>query len=80
MPQDVDPIISEDYVVLRFEFYVIPTGVTIYETYNPGAVVRLWGRNSGCEWRLLWEGAPEKCDASARTFRPPIRNIKDTIK
>ncbi|KAI4457269.1 f-box/tpr repeat protein pof3 [Holotrichia oblita] len=79
MTQDIEEIPSQDYITLRFEAAVIPTAVVIYETYNPGSVVRIWGRHTGEQWIILWEGKPEKCPQTSRNFSPPIRQISDLI-
>lgn len=80
MPQDVGPIVSEDFIIVKYEQPVMATGIKIYETYNPGAVVRIWGGNTNKSWHLLWEGPPEICEQSSRQFMPPIRVIRELIK
>ncbi|CAH8682697.1 unnamed protein product [Schistosoma rodhaini] len=40
-PDDNDNYTSEDYVDLYFDIPVIPLCLQIYETYNPGAIVRI---------------------------------------
>ncbi|KAK4874419.1 hypothetical protein RN001_013779 [Aquatica leii] len=79
MPHDVDPIPSEDFVTVRFEYAVFPKDVFIYETYHPGAVVRIWGRKYGNPWNLLWKGPPQTCPVASRKYSPPIRQIKELI-
>ncbi|KRT78169.1 F-box domain-containing protein [Oryctes borbonicus] len=79
MTQDVEEIPCQDYITLRFEAAVIPTAVIIYETYNPGAVVRIWARHTGENWLILWEGKPEICEQTSRYFSPPIRQISNLI-
>ncbi|KAK5640888.1 hypothetical protein RI129_009435 [Pyrocoelia pectoralis] len=79
MPQDVDRIPSEDFVTVRFKHGVFPENVHIYETYNPGAVVRLWGHLVSNPWLLLWEGDPQVCLPVARRFSPPIRQVKELV-
>ncbi|XP_018329735.1 F-box/LRR-repeat protein 4 isoform X2 [Agrilus planipennis] len=79
MPQDADPVIAEDYVSVKFEYPVFPDLIIIYETYNPGAVVRLWGRMTGNSWKLLWEGPPQLCTQTSRKFTVKIKKIPNTI-
>uniref|UniRef100_A0A094ZWW4 F-box/LRR-repeat protein 4 n=1 Tax=Schistosoma haematobium TaxID=6185 RepID=A0A094ZWW4_SCHHA len=65
-PDDNDNYTSEDYVDLYFDVPVIPVCLQIYETYNPGAIVRI----SACyrrqpenspvnmrklQWTTLWK-------------------------
>lgn len=84
MPQDRDPIVSEDYIIVKFEQAVIATRIIIYETYNPGAVVRIWGGKGRGFWTLLWQGAPQSCTrespCKAVPFAPKIRVVQDLIQ
>ncbi|GJQ85449.1 putative F-box LRR-repeat protein [Trypoxylus dichotomus] len=79
MTQDVEEVPCQDYITLRFEAAVIPTAVIIYETFNPGAVVRIWARHTGESWLILWEGKPQICPQTSRNFSPPIRQISNLI-
>lgn len=63
---------------ISFEESVYPFRISVYETYNPGAVVRIWAKNDlGCKkkWELLWEGEPTKVEHIPRIFSPVIRII-----
>ncbi|ELT87655.1 hypothetical protein CAPTEDRAFT_180630, partial [Capitella teleta] len=78
---------SKDFIELWFEREVFPTKVEIFETYNPGAVVRIlacdnqsknFNGNGASEkkqlnvrWFVLWEGFPEAVDGS-RCFSPNL--------
>lgn len=65
----------------RFDAAVIPKNVIIYETFNPGAIVRIWARMTGCTWKILYEAPPENVNQnSVRKFMPPINKINETIK
>nr|XP_971231.2 PREDICTED: F-box/LRR-repeat protein 4 [Tribolium castaneum] len=79
MPQESDPLGAEDYVTLGFERAVVPRDVCIYETYNPGAVVRIWGRFTELHWKLLWEGPPQVCAEESRKFHPTIKKYNCLI-
>lgn len=75
--KDQPSLSFHDFIVVSFEHFVIPKQIKIYETYNPGAVIRLFAY---CElsknWNLLWESislAP--VEKKAREFCPLIRNI-----
>ncbi|RVE51684.1 hypothetical protein evm_003656 [Chilo suppressalis] len=74
VPQNSGPIASQDYVEVSFERTVYPMEVSVFETYNPGALVRIWARGSSA-WMLLWEGEPEFVGDTPRIFSPPIRQI-----
>ncbi|CAH1638101.1 unnamed protein product [Spodoptera littoralis] len=74
MPQNASAITSQDFVEVSFEKAVYPLEVSIFETYNPGALVRIWALGPTA-WMLLWEGEPEYVGDTPRIFSPPIRQI-----
>ncbi|CAB3261282.1 unnamed protein product [Arctia plantaginis] len=74
MPQNANAITSQDFVEVSFEKVVYPLEVSIFETYNPGALVRIWARGPST-WILLWEGEPEYVGDTPRIFSPPIRQL-----
>ncbi|XP_026492284.2 F-box/LRR-repeat protein 4 [Vanessa tameamea] len=74
MPQNSSIIPSQDFVEVSFERAVYPLEVAIFETYNPGALVRIWALGP-TSWMLLWEGEPEYAGDTTRIFSPPIRQI-----
>lgn len=80
MPEYRDPIESEDYIIVNFEEPVLATRISIYESFNPGAVVRIWGGKSGGNWYLLWQGAPQKDRSESRPFSPKLKIIHDLIQ
>lgn len=81
MPQDRDSIISEDYIIIKFEQPVLASRILIYETFHPGAVVRIWGGRGRGFWSLLWQGAPRKhIGQRLEPFSPELRIIQDLIQ
>jgi len=64
---------------LQFLEAVYPFRVSVYETYNPGSVVRIWAGVQHQEhrwlWRLLWEGEPQHVGHTPRVFSPMIQTI-----
>uniref|UniRef100_A0A8D8V7U4 F-box/LRR-repeat protein 4 n=1 Tax=Cacopsylla melanoneura TaxID=428564 RepID=A0A8D8V7U4_9HEMI len=80
MPQNFGPIVSQDYIDLSFEVAVFPFSVRIYETYNPGSVVRIWAGDRCGRWKVLWEGAPQAVSTGSRVFRPRIKPINFPTK
>ncbi|XP_050666689.1 F-box/LRR-repeat protein 4 isoform X5 [Leptidea sinapis] len=79
MPQNAPAIQSQDFVEVSFRTLVFPSEVAIFETYNPGALVRIWALGP-LEWLLLWEGEPEYAGDKPRIFRPPIREIDYPVR
>ncbi|XP_035674239.1 F-box/LRR-repeat protein 4-like [Branchiostoma floridae] len=75
---------SQDYIELLFEERVYPSRIDIFETYNPGSVVKILACNTSpkdfeeldppedVEWATLWAGQPESLPARPREFSPPL--------
>lgn len=76
-----------DFVEVRFAEPVFLTYLTIYETYNPGSVVRVLAYPSDLRratrghvhqlavgWHVLWEGLPQHAHLprDARAFSPAL--------
>uniref|UniRef100_T1ITN6 F-box domain-containing protein n=1 Tax=Strigamia maritima TaxID=126957 RepID=T1ITN6_STRMM len=66
---------GQDFIDLKFEQLVYPIRIDIYETYNPGSVVRILAFNAhNCEWHLLWQGSPSSNHIfESRIFSPFIK-------
>lgn len=68
--------------MVEFEDFVFPNEIRIYETYNPGAVVKLWAFTIDERWVCLWEDDESDdhsiriCSNDSRIFSPPIKEIK----
>ncbi|RZF47617.1 hypothetical protein LSTR_LSTR014401, partial [Laodelphax striatellus] len=77
MPQNLGKIVSQDYIDLRFEQAVFPVTISIYETFNPGSVVRIWAGLEAGKWELLWEGESKPYGHTARIFSPPLKLINE---
>ncbi|XP_044728652.1 F-box/LRR-repeat protein 4 [Chrysoperla carnea] len=75
MPRNDDHIIADDYIDLLFECAVYPWQIYIFETYNPGAVVRIWCNVRNKSWILLWESSPTHVPQVSRSFCPAIKTI-----
>lgn len=65
---------------LLFESAVYPWQIFIYETYNPGAVVRIWCGIDNSKWKLLWESPPKIVPPNSRSFCPVINTINHPTK
>ncbi|XP_022208988.2 F-box/LRR-repeat protein 4 [Drosophila obscura] len=75
-PQNLPRLATHDYIVVYFEDYVVPTEVAIFETFNPGAVIRIWAYGLTKHWTCLWEAldtdlAPTS--RNSRRFAPPLQ-------
>lgn len=64
--------------VVYFEEFVVPTEVAIFETFNPGAVVRIWAYGMTKHWTCLWEAESDtdsdipRPPSDSRRFAPPL--------
>lgn len=65
------------FVVVKFEEYVYPEQLCIFETYNPGAIVQVWAYTINEEWILLWQEQSQKTPKATRLFSPNITKIWD---
>nr|XP_016925543.1 F-box/LRR-repeat protein 4 [Drosophila suzukii] len=82
-PQNLSKLPTQDYVVVYFEEFVVPTGVAIFETFNPGAVVRIWSYGLTKKWTCLWDAADgdlERPVFDSRCFRPPLKKTTMVTK
>ncbi|KAK8759016.1 hypothetical protein V5799_003352 [Amblyomma americanum] len=62
---------SQDYVELQYEEEVHPVTVTVFETYNPGSVVRILAFDRlKNRWKELWVGKPTKGAEACAWPRP----------
>ncbi len=41
--------VGDDFIIVEFERAVYPERIDIYETFNPGAIVKVCGRNGMLE-------------------------------
>ncbi|XP_058445201.1 F-box/LRR-repeat protein 4 [Malaya genurostris] len=62
---------TDDYILARFEEPVFPESITVFETYNTGAIVRIWAYTQAEEWIRLWD-----CAETAVDCFPPIERNK----
>lgn len=65
--------------MVEFEDFVFPSEILIYETYNPGAIVKLWAFTINERWVCLWEDDGSD-DSSTRTFSNDSHIFTPTIK
>uniref|UniRef100_A0A336LTK7 CSON000981 protein n=1 Tax=Culicoides sonorensis TaxID=179676 RepID=A0A336LTK7_CULSO len=87
MQQNYPIIRADDFIVLQFEECIFPKEIRIYETYNPGAVIRIWCYSIIGTWCLLYEAQSDwltekkvpcanVCCVSINDVKLPTRVIK----
>lgn len=76
-PNNFHDIPIHDFIVVEFEEFVIPQAIAIYETLNPGAIVKIWAFFSTIGiWKCLWSSFPDPyVEKRPRKFCPPLRKV-----
>lgn len=70
------------FLVVEFEDFVFPSEIFIYETYNPGAIVKIWAFTMKEKWVCLWkdDGTDDSSirlfSSDSHIFSPPIKEMK----
>jgi len=63
-------------LTLTFEQPVIPIAIEIYESYNPGAVVRIEVLDPNTdEWVIVWEGVSDTVGQEIAVFSPKLQPV-----
>jgi hypothetical protein len=65
---------QEEWLLLEYEEAILPTAVLVYETYNPGALVRVTAFKADGEEVELWKGTdPTPSDAGIGVSEVPVK-------
>ncbi|TDG41178.1 hypothetical protein AWZ03_012396 [Drosophila navojoa] len=81
--QNLPALPTHDFIVVYFEKFVVPTEVAIFETFNPGGVVRIWAYSITKRWSCLWEATGSDLNhvpRDSRRFAPPLRKTNIITK
>ncbi|XP_058830886.1 F-box/LRR-repeat protein 4-like [Topomyia yanbarensis] len=78
---------TDDFILAQFEELVYPESITVFETYNPGGIVRIWAYTQAEEWVLLWDVSeveadflqPIECN-KARQFCPRLKSCPNLTR
>ncbi|MCB9124423.1 MAG: hypothetical protein H6643_07895, partial [Caldilineaceae bacterium] len=63
-------------LLLAFDVPVIPAGIEIYESYNPGAIAKIEVLDPNTdEWVVVWEGTAETAGEDMAVFSPALTAI-----
>ena len=63
-------------LVLAFDLPVIPAGIEIYESYNPGAIVMIEVLDPNTdEWVVVWEGSADTAGQDVAVFSPALAAV-----
>lgn len=66
---------SVEWLDVGFAKAVIPTQINIYESYNPGSIVRIEVRDTSGSFHTIWEGTPSYVSTCPRIFTININTI-----
>lgn len=70
-----------DFITIKYEHYVLPKAIKIYETYNPGTVFRIYCYCCALrKWNILWDSLPAPVEKKAREFCPLIEKINSPTR
>lgn len=69
---------GHEFLEFRVARKVRLTGLHIYETCAPGALVKAAVRVRG-EWISVWRGASEACERKARIFKPAFEPLAEEV-
>jgi hypothetical protein len=66
-----------EFLVVKYANPVYVTGISIYETYNPGAIFLISCQNLLRGWDVLWEGNPHQNSVigKSRIFSPELAQM-----
>ena len=64
-------------LVLAFDVPVIPAGIEIYESYNPGAIVSIEVLDLNTdEWVVVWAGTADTVGENVAIFSPALTSVE----
>ena len=64
-------------LVLAFDVPVVPAGIEIYESYNPGAIVLIEVLDPNTdEWVVVWEGTADTAGENVAIFSPALTSVE----
>ncbi len=66
-----------EVLLVAFEIPVVPTGIEIYESYSPGAIISIEAYDANIDdFVVLWSGEAEAAAEELRTFSPALEQIE----
>jgi hypothetical protein len=68
-----------DMLTLGFAKAVIPTGINIRETYNPGAIVKVVVSGPTGQSATVFQGQPNKVSSCPRMFEVPVSGVSFVV-
>jgi hypothetical protein len=68
---------QDETLDILFDQEVVPSGIEIYETYNPGAVALIEAFDpEASTWVVLWEGESDTIGAEIAVFTPELTPVE----
>jgi len=66
---------TQEFLHVKYDIPVIPTRIKVYETYNPGALVKVSGKDPSDNWVILWSGARQTNSGKAVINELPLKKV-----
>eukprot|EP01080_Neovahlkampfia_damariscottae_P000158 gene158-4404_t len=67
---------SKEFLEIEYSKSVYPIKMEIYETFNPGSLVKIKAKNPKGKWTILWESKPDRClKEESRIFSPKLKKV-----
>lgn len=66
---------AEEWLELQYAVPVLPQEIQIYETFNPGSVVKVEVITTVSEYITVWQGRPGAVETCPRVLTVPVRNV-----
>jgi len=66
---------KQEFLELQFKNKVNPRKIEIYETFNPGSLVKISAKDSNKKWVTLWKSKRKNEAAKSRIFKPKLEKV-----
>jgi len=68
---------TSEFLEFKYETPVLPTKIEVYETYNPGSLVKISAKDiKNGSWDILWSASREIGPKCSRILSPPLKKVK----
>lgn len=70
---------SYEWLELRYAIPVFPDQIRIYETYNPGSIIRVEVITPGADYIVVWEDGPRTGEDCPHVLTIPVEGIEERV-
>lgn len=68
-----------DTLTLTYAKAVVPTGINVWETFNPGAIVKVTVSDGGAQSKVVYESTPKKVTECPRVLKIPVTGVSFAV-